>query len=246
MSGHSKWHSIKRKKGAADAKRGQEFTKLANAIAAAAKDGADADLNFKLRLAIDKAKAANMPNANIEKSIARGSGQLGGQQIQEVLYEGYGPGGVAILIECATDNKNRTYSDVRTAFTKNGGNMAEPGAVAFQFQQKGVINVKTDDLDSSTLNAIDAGADDIEEDEGTITIYTKPTVLNNVRMKLQEAGEQIESAELSYEPSQTVPITDSDKANKIIRLMDALDELDDVTATHSNFDIPTEILESAL
>lgn len=244
MSGHSKWASIKRKKGAADAKRGQSFTKLANAIALAARDGGDPDLNFKLRLAIDRAKAANMPNANIDKSIARGTGQLKGSQIDEVIYEGYGPGGIAVIVQGATDNKNRALTDVRTAFSKNGGNMAEPGAVAFQFQQKGVIILKTEDPDTTTLNAIDAGAVDIDTEEDSVTVYTKANELNAVRTKLDEAGETIESADLSYVPSQTIPISEAETANKIIRLMDALEELDDVTTTFSNFDIPAEILES--
>lgn len=244
MSGHSKWHSIKRKKGAADAKRGAEFTRLGNAIAVAAKDGPDPSMNFKLRLAIDKAKAANMPNANIEKSIARGSGQLGGAQIQEVIYEGYGPGGVAIIIECATDNKNRTLPEVRTAFTKGGGNMAESGAVAFQFNKKGVIVLKSTDKDTSLLAAIDAGASDVEDDDNIVTVYTNASALNAVQTKLQEAGEVIESAELSYVPTTTVPISDKETAEKIIRLIDTLEELDDVTTTTNNADIEAAILES--
>lgn len=243
MSGHSKWHSIKRKKGAADAKRGAEFTRLANAISIAAKDGADPEMNFKLRLAIDKAKSANMPNANIEKSIARGSGQLGGAQIQEVVYEGYGPGGVAVIVECATDNKNRTLSDVRNAFNKGGGNMAESGAVAFQFSKKGIIVLKPIDKDASMLNAIDAGVDDIEEDEGTLTLYTSANQLNSVRSKLQELGELIESAELAYVPTTTVPIIEEVTAQKIVKLIDALEELDDVSSTTNNADIDTAILE---
>lgn len=244
MSGHSKWHSIKRKKGAADAKRGAEFTRLANAVAIAAKDGADPEMNFKLRLAIDKAKAANMPNANIEKSIARGSGQLGGAQIQEVVYEGYGPGGVAVIVECATDNKNRTLSDVRNAFNKGGGNMAESGAVAFQFSKKGIIVLKPGDKDASMLNAIDAGVDDIEEDKGTLTLYTSANQLNSVRSKLEELGEVLESAELAYVPTTTVPISDEATAHKIVKLIDALEELDDVSSTTNNADIETAILES--
>lgn len=244
MSGHSKWHSIKRKKGAADAKRGAEFTRLANAIAIAAKDGADPEMNFKLRLAIDKAKAANMPNSNIDKSITRGSGQLGGAQIQEVVYEGYGPGGVAIIVECATDNKNRTLSDVRNAFNKGGGNMAESGAVAFQFSKKGIIVLKPDDKDTSMLNAIDAGVDDIEEDEGMITLYTSANQLNNVRSFLQEKGEVIDSAELAFVPTTTIPVAETATAQKIVKLIDTLEDLDDVSSTTNNADIETAILEN--
>src|SRR5688572_17886623 len=235
MSGHSKWSTIKRQKALTDAKRGAVFTKLANAIAIAARGGADPSMNFALRLVLDKARAANMPAANIQRAIDRGSGKLGGAAIEEVTYEGYGPGGIAVIVQCATDNKNRTYSDVRAAFSKNGGSMAEPGAVAFQFQQKGVIILKPADIDTSTLNAIDAGADDVEEDQGMLTVYTKATELNAARTQLAEAGEVVESAELSYVPSQTIPISEPDMAKKVIRLMDALEELDDVTATFSNF-----------
>src|SRR6266567_4487619 len=164
MSGHSKWSTIKRQKGVKDAARGAVFTKLGNAIAIAARSGPDPEMNFALRLAIDKAKAANMPSANIQRSIDRGSGKLGGAQIQEVMYEGYGPGGVAIMVECATDNVNRTLPDVRTAFTKHGGNMAEKGAVAFQFSRKGVIRTSfLGDIDEAMLNVIDAGAEDADD-----------------------------------------------------------------------------------
>lgn len=243
MSGHSKWHSIKHKKGAADAKRGQQFTKLSNAIAIAARGGADPEVNFSLRLAIDKAKAANMPNSNIEKAVLRGSGQLEGEQIQEVTYEGYGPGGVAIIVEGATDNKNRTYSDIRTAFSKNGGNMAETGAVAFQFEQKGVIVIEVDDTEAATLVAIEAGAEDVEEDSGVLTVYTAPKELNAVRTNLQDAGLKLTSAELGYEPTQIVPVEDAQTAKKVLNLMEVLDGLDDVTNTYSNFDISEAVLE---
>lgn len=241
MSGHSKWSTIKRQKGAKDAARGAIFTKLGNAIAIAARSGADPEMNFSLRLAIDKAKAANMPSANIQRSIDRGSGKLGGEQIQEVMYEGYGPGGVAILVECATDNINRTYPEVRTAFTKHGGNIAEKGAVAFQFDRKGSIRVKGVG-DELMLQAIDAGAEDVQEEEGESVIYTDPKELAKVRQNLQDAGLEIVEAELTFVPNNTIEITDKDTAGKIIRLMDALDELDDVTATHTNFDIPEDLL----
>lgn len=241
MSGHSKWSTIKRQKGAKDAARGAMFTKLGNAIAVAARSGADPDMNFSLRLAIDKAKAANMPTANIQRSIDRGSGKLGGAQIQEVMYEGYGPGGTAILVEAATDNINRTLPEVRLAFSKHGGNLAEKGAVAFQFEQKGMIRVKGsgDDL---VLQALDAGAEDVTEEDGESVIYTDPKQLAKVRDTLREAGIEVLEAELTFEPKNTVEITDKDTAGKVIRLMEALDDLDDVSATHTNFDIPEDLL----
>lgn len=245
MSGHSKWATIKRKKGAADAKRGQAFTKLANTIALAAREGSDPGMNFKLRLAIDKAKAANMPVANIEKSIARGSGQLQGAQIEEITYEGYGPDGVAILVECATDNRNRTYGDVRTAFSKHGGNLAETGAVAYLFEKKGIIQIESDDPDTLTLAAIDAGADDVEVEGQSITVYTLAKELASVRSKLEQSGITIESAELNYVPKQTITISNEEASRKIIGLMESLDALDDVINTHSNFDISADALETA-
>lgn len=242
MSGHSKWSTIKREKGAKDAARGALFTKLGNAIAIAARSGADADMNFALRLAIDKAKAANMPTANIQRSIDRGSGKLGGEQIQEVMYEGYGPAGVAILVECATDNLNRTYPEVKLAFSKHGGNIAEKGAVAFQFERKGVIRVQGagDDL---MMQALEAGAEDVQEEDGESVVYTDPKELAKVREGLQTAGVPIVEAELTFVPNNTVHITDEVTAGKIMRLMDALEASDDVTATHVNFDIPDELIK---
>ena len=243
MSGHSKWATIKRQKAANDTKRGAVFTKLGNAIAIAARNGADPEMNFALRLAIDKAKAANMPAANIQRSIDRGAGKGGGAQLQELMYEGYGPGGTAIMVECATDNINRTYPNVRLAFTKHGGRLAEKGAVAFQFDRKGTVRVSGsgDDL---TLAAIDAGAEDIQEEDNESVIYTDPKNLANVRDSLGKSGFTILDAELSYVPKQTISVSDKETAGKILRLMDALDELDDVTATHTNFDIPEELLGS--
>ena len=243
MSGHSKWSTIKRQKGAKDAARGAIFTKLGNAIAIAARSGADPDMNFALRLAIDKAKAANMPNANIQRSIDRGSGKLGGETIQEVMYEGYGPGGVAILVEAATDNLNRTLPEVRTAFAKHGGNLAEKGAVVFQFEQKGMIRVKGAG-DDVMLAAIDAGANDVEEEDSESVIYTDPKELAKVRDNLKDAGLEITEAELTYVPTNTVEVKDAVTAGKIMRLMDALEELDDITNTHVNFDIDEELLDA--
>ena len=236
MSGHSKWSTIKRQKGAKDAARGAVFTKLGNMIAIAARGGADPEMNFSLRLAIDRAKAANMPNANIQRSIDRGSGKLGGEQIQEVMYEGYGPGGVAILVECATDNINRTYPEVRLAFSKHGGNIAEKGAVAFQFDRKGVIRVKGTGEDL-LLQILDAGADDAIEEEGETIVYTDPKELAKVRDNLQESGIEIAEAELTFVPNNTVEINDEVTQGKVMRLMEALEGLDDITNTHTNFDI---------
>ncbi len=241
MSGHSKWSTIKRQKGAKDAARGAVFTKLGNAIAVAARNGADPDMNFSLRLAIDRAKAANMPNANIQRSIDRGSGKLGGAQIQEVMYEGYGPGGVAIMVECVTDNVNRTLPEVRLAFSKHGGNLAEKGAVAFQFERKGVMRLKGTG-DEVMLQALEAGALDAEEDNGELVVYTDPKDLANVRSALSQAGLELLDAELSFVPTNTVEISDEATAGKVMRLMDALDELDDVSGTHTNFDIPEQFV----
>jgi YebC/PmpR family DNA-binding regulatory protein len=240
MSGHSKWSTIKREKGAKDAARGAIFTKLGNAIAIAARSGTDPEINFALRLAIDKAKAANMPTSNIERAIARVADK-NAAQLQEVLYEGYGPGGVAILVECATDNINRTYPDVRLAFSKHGGNIAEKGAVAFQFDQKGMIRVKGkgDDL---LMQALDAGAEDVQEEGEESVLYTQPTALAKVRDALRTAGVEILEAELTFVPNTTIEVSSKETAGKIMRLMDALEDLDDVVTTHVNFDIPEEFL----
>lgn len=244
MSGHSKWSTIKREKGAKDAARGAVFTKLGNALAMAARSGTDPDTNFTLRLAIDKAKAANMPSANIQRAIDRVKDKSAAQ-LQEILYEGYGPGGTAILVECATDNINRTYPEVRLAFSKHGGNIAEKGSVAFQFDRKGMIRVKQGDLSSDDLlmAAIDAGAEDVqEEDGGESVVYTAATDLAKVRDALKDSGLQITEAELTYVPNNTVEVTDEATAGKIMHLMDALESLDDVSTTHVNFDIPESLL----
>lgn len=241
MAGHSKWAKIHRGKAIEDAKRGAIFTKLGNNIAVAAKAGGDPDLNFALRLAIDKAKAANMPANNIQRAVDRGSGKLGGEQIQEILYEGYGPAGTAILVECATDNINRTYPDVRLAFSKHGGNIAEKGAVAFQFDRKGSIIVKGSGEDL-LLQVLDAGAEDAEEEDGELQIYTDPKELAKVRDALKEQGLEVLEAELTYVPQNTIEITDEAAIGKITRLMDALENLDDVTGTHVNFEIPENLM----
>lgn len=241
MSGHSKWSTIKREKGVKDAARGAVFTKLGNTIAMAARGGTDPEANFALRLAIDKAKAANMPSANIQRAIDRIKDK-NAAQLQEILYEGYGPGGVAILVEVATDNINRTYPMVKLAFSKHGGNIAEKGAVAFQFDHKGMIRVAAtgDDL---LLTAIDAGAEDVQEEGDESVVYTAATDLARVRDALRAAGVEVTEAELTYVPNATIEITDKDTAGKIMRLMDALDEVDDVSNTHVNFDIDESLLQ---
>jgi len=241
MSGHSKLSTIKREKGAKDAARGALFTKLGNAIALAARGGADPDMNFALRLAIDKAKASNMPMANIQRSIDRGSGKLGGEQIQEVMYEGYGPGGVAVLVECATDNLNRTYPEVKLAFSKHGGNIAEKGAVAFQFERKGMIRVKGSG-DELMMQALEAGADDVPDEGQESVVYTDPKELAKVREALTAAGIEVTEAELTFVPNNTVEVTDEATIGKIMRMMDALEGNDDVTNTYVNFDIDDSLL----
>jgi len=242
MSGHSKWSTIKRQKGVTDAKRGAVFTRLGNLIAIAARGGADPALNSTLAMAIEKAKAANMPMANIERAIQRVSDKSAAQ-LTEVMYEGYGPGGVGILVETATDNLNRTYPEVKLAFSKHGGNMAEKGAVAFQFEHKGMIRVKGTGEDQ-LLTILDCGAEDaIEEGDETI-VYTDPKSLASVRDALKAANLEVIEAELTYVPKSTIEITDKDTAGKIERLMDALDDQNDVTATHTNFDITEEAMSN--
>jgi YebC/PmpR family DNA-binding regulatory protein len=241
MSGHSKWATIKRQKSANDAKRGALFTKLGNQLAVAARSGSDPSMNSALAMVVDKAKKAGMPSANIERSISRASDK-NAAQLEEIMYEGYGPGGVAILVECATDNKNRTYPDVRLAFSKNGGNMAEPGSVAYQFSRKGVIRAKGtgDDVE---LAAIEAGAEDIftEEENDETVVHAAPNQLAQVRDQLKNSGLEITDAELTYVPNNTLEITNKEVARKVMNLMDALDDLDDVVNTHTNFDIAENI-----
>lgn len=235
MSGHSKWETIKRAKSANDAKRGALFTKLGNAIAIAARNGTDPDMNFSLRLAIDKAKAANMPTANIERAIARVSDK-NLAQLEEVMYEGYGPGGVAILVECATDNTNRTYPFVKTAFGKHGGSIADKGSVAYQFERVGLIRIKGSDEDL-LLKILDAGASDVAEDGEQMFIYVEPKMFADVRDNLKAQNINIDDAELTYRPKNVVKITDEITQSKILRLMEALEELDDVTNTYVNFEL---------
>lgn len=245
MSGHSKWSSIKHKKGIADQRRGAAYTKLANLLTVAAKQGGgDPEMNFKLRLAIAKAKAANMPLTNIDRAIKRAVEGSGSAQVEEIMYEGYGPGGVAVMVEVATDNRNRTAAEVRSAFTKHGGSLGTNGSVAFQFDQKGVINLKASDAEQAIMDAIEAGADDIEEDSDGVIVYTAANQLEAVRSKLAEQGYDVDSAELAFIPKTTVAVNDAKTAGTLMRLMDALDELDDVANTYANFDIPEEVMEA--
>lgn len=239
MSGHSKWSTIKRAKEASDAKRGAVFTKLGNQIAIAAKGGTDPATNSTLALAIERAKAANMPLNNIQRAIDRVADKTAAQ-LQEVVYEGYGPGGTGIIIEAATDNKNRTFPEVRTAMTKNGGTMAESGSVAFQFTRKGVLRVVGSGEDT-LLEVLDAGAEDAIEEEGEIIVYTAANELAKVRQSLKDAGLEVKDAELQYVPNNIIEITDAEVARKIMKVMDALDDLDDVTNVHSNFEIAVDM-----
>jgi YebC/PmpR family DNA-binding regulatory protein len=235
MSGHSKWSTIKRQKGLNDAKRGALFTRIGNQIAIAARGGADPKTNPTLAMAVEKARSANMPMQNIERAIQRVADK-NAAQLQEVTYEGYGPGGVGILVECATDNLNRTFPEVKHSFAKHGGNIAAAGAVAYLFTHKGVIRIPATG-DEAMLAALDAGAEDVIEENDDLVIYTDAKQLASVRDKLQQAGIQVKEAELTYMANQTVEISDSETAQKIMNLMDALDELNDVVATHTNFDI---------
>lgn len=243
MSGHSKWASIKHKKGALDAKRGKIFTKLGSEIAIAARDGADPDANFRLRLAIQKAKQSNMPAANIDRSIARGAGTAGGAALDELTYEGYGPAGVAVMVQALTDNRNRTASDVKLAFSKHGGTLGSQGSVAYLFETKGVLVCTTDaDTDEVTLAAIEAGALDIDDSGEQVIIYTKPSELEAIRMAVGENN--IESSDVEQIASQTIAVEDAGKAGTLMRLIDALEDLDDVATVTANYDIAESILES--
>ncbi|HEY8001412.1 MAG TPA: YebC/PmpR family DNA-binding transcriptional regulator [Solirubrobacterales bacterium] len=246
MSGHSKWASIKHKKAATDAKRGQLFTKLARAIAVAAREGgADPDSNFTLAAAIEKAKGYSMPKDNIQRAIDRGAGAgAGDEQIERVVYEGYGPGGAAVLVDTLTDNRNRTGAEVRNLFDKSGGNLGEPGSVAWQFEKKGVILVDGDRFSEDDLMpAIDAGAEDVVLDDDVLKLTTDPTALSAVRSALEGAGVEVQSADLAMEPNAVVEIGEEREARALVRLMEALDDHDDVEAVHANFDIPEALLE---
>ena len=243
MSGHSKWSQIKRQKGANDVKRGAVFTKMGREISVAARaGGGDPDGNFRLRLAIERARAINMPLDTIKRAIEKATGGGEGEQFEEITYEGYGPGGVAILIETATDNKNRTAADIRSVLTKAGGQLAAPGSVAWQFEQRGVILLAAGgDAEDLELLAIDAGADDVDSTGEQVEVYTRPTDLETVRRALEAAGVKIESAELSMSPKNTIEL-DVSKARQALRLLDILEEHDDVQRVTANFEIPEALM----
>jgi YebC/PmpR family DNA-binding regulatory protein len=247
MSGHSKWSQIKRQKGANDAKRGATFTKITREIAIAAREGGgDPDANYRLRLAMDKARSVNMPADNIKRAIERAAGGGAAEQYEEIVYEGYGPGGVALLVEAATDNRNRTVADVRSLFTKSGGQLAGAGAVAWQFEPRGVVVVPRNgvDPDEVALTAIDAGAEDVYTEGDPIEILTDPGHLEALRKSLEEAGVAVDSAEVAMAAKNPIEIDDT-VVRQNMRLIEALEELDDVQRVTANFDLPAEILAEA-
>jgi YebC/PmpR family DNA-binding regulatory protein len=248
VSGHSKWHQIRRKKGAVDARRGREFSKLARAIIVASREGGpDPAGNLALQNAIEKAREASMPKDNIERAIARGAGAGGdGAAYERITYEGYGPGGVAIFVEALTDNRNRTASEVRHLFSKNDGNLGESGSVAWLFEREGVLLVDADSIDEDelTLAAADAGAEDVVREGSSFRVTCAPEDLGGVRAALAAAGIPTESVEATMIPKTTVSIEDEAVAKKILRLMEALEENDDVQDVYANFDIPERVMEA--
>ena len=250
MSGHSKWSSIKHKKGAADAKRGKLFSKLSRAIIVAAKEGGgDPANNLALQNAIEKAKSYSMPKDNIDRAIAKGSGaDADADAFESIVYEGYGPEGVAVIVEALTDNRNRTAADVRHMFAKNGGNLGATGAVAWQFDRRGVVVVPADGVDEEALLlvAADGGADDIERDGDVFQVTSAPEVLASVRTAVEAAGFSVDSAELQLVPKTTVAVDDEAKARQVMRLIDELEDNDDVQDVYANFDIPEQVLEAVI
>jgi YebC/PmpR family DNA-binding regulatory protein len=247
MSGHSKWATIKRKKAANDAKRSNQFAKLLRAIEVAAREGGgDPAANMTLASAVEKARSASVPGDNIDRAIKRGSGaDADGAKYEEITYEGYAPGGVAVMVEVLTDNRNRTGADIRNIFSKNGGSTSEPGAVAWQFDRKGQIIVpRSVDEEELMLTALDAGAEDIVDDGDTWRVTTPPTELHAVRTALDEGDIPVDSSDLTMVPQATIALDTAESAKKVLRLIDALDEQDDVQAVHANFDIPDAILET--
>ena len=250
MSGHSKWSSIKHKKGAADAKRGQLFSKLSRAIIVAAKEGGpDPAANLTLQNAIEKARSYSMPKDNIERAIAKGSGaDAEGSSFETVIYEGYGPEGVAVLVEALTDNRNRTASEVRHLFAKHGGNLGTTGAVAWQFERKGVVLVPADGVDEDALVLVvaEAGAEDVELDGSSFVVTSEPDALSAVRVAVETAGFAIESVELAMVPKVTVAVGDESVARQLIRLVEGLEDTDDVQDVYANFDIPEAVLEAVV
>jgi YebC/PmpR family DNA-binding regulatory protein len=246
MSGHSKWATIKRKKGKADAERGRKFTRLIKEISVAAREGGgDPDGNPRLRTAIATAKAENMPADNIKRAILKGTGELPGVSYESTTYEGYGPGGVALYLEVLTDNKNRTVSDIRHILTKYGGNLGANGCVAWMFDKKGVITVELDATDEDTLMeiAVEAGADDINTDSGAYEITMDPSVLDDVRQAIENKGIKIESAEVTMIPQTTTRLEKESEASSMLKMMDLLEENEDVQKVYANFDIDQELME---
>jgi YebC/PmpR family DNA-binding regulatory protein len=247
MSGHSKWSQIKRQKGANDARRGATFTRITREIAIAAREGGgDPDANYRLRLAMEKARSVNMPADNIKRAIERASGSGAADQYEEIIYEGYGPGGVATLVEAATDNRNRTAAEVRSIFAKSGGQLAGAGSVAWQFQPRGVVLATGNGLDPDdiALAAIDAGAEDVDVEGDPLEIVTEPGSLEAVRKALEEAGVSVESAEISMQPTNAVEV-EATVVRQNMRLIETLEELEDVQRVTANFDLPEEILAEA-
>jgi YebC/PmpR family DNA-binding regulatory protein len=246
MAGHSKWANIKHRKGRQDAKRGKLFGKLAKAIEVAAREGGgNVDFNPTLATAVDKAKAASMPNDNIERAIKRGTGEVEGAVYEEFFYEGYGPGGVALYVHVLTDNRNRAASDVRSTFSKHNGNLGEPGSVGYLFEQKGLIVVAGEE-DDVMLTALDAGAQDVRDaGEGSWEVITEAGDMRDVRDALSAGGFEVESADVTQLPSNLVPVEESN-AKKVLRLIDALDDLDDVQSVFSNYDIDDKVMEKVL
>ncbi len=246
MAGHSKWANIKHRKGRQDAARGKLFGKLAKAIEIAAREGGgNPDFNPTLATAVFKAKAASMPNDNIDRAIKRGTGEVEGAIYEEIWYEGYGPGGVALYVQILTDNRNRAASEVRTAFTRSGGSLGEPGSVGYLFSQKGLV-VASGDEDEVMLAALEAGAEDVVDNgDATFEVVTSPSDLGPVRTALEEAGIEVVSADVTQRPSTWIPVGESD-ARKLLRLIDALDDLDDVQSVHANYDIDDAVMESVL
>lgn len=246
MSGHSKWATIKRKKGAADAARSKEWAKLLRFVEVAAREGGgNVDANPTLATAVQKAKSSSVPNDNIQRAIKRGTGELQGESYEEISYEGYGPGGVAVLVQCLTGNRNRAAQDVRSAFNGNGGKMAEPGSVSWMFEPKGVVIVAqgSGSEEDVFLIAVDAGAEDVRPSEESIEIITPPDAVKPVQEAVAAAGIAVESAELTQVPKTTVPVDGAD-AKRVLNLVDALEELDDVQDVYANFDISDDVLAS--
>nr|WP_321503511.1 YebC/PmpR family DNA-binding transcriptional regulator [uncultured Dethiosulfovibrio sp.] len=245
MSGHSKWANIKHRKAAQDAKRGNLFQKLVKAIIIAAKEGGgDPSTNVRLKAALDRAKAASVPANNIDRAIKRGTGEIEGALYEELVYEGYGPEGVAVIIECLTDNKNRTTPEIRVLLDRSGGSLGATGSVSWMFERRGVINLSGDSLDEEELMeaALECGAEDVERDDGFV-VYTNPSDLNEVKEALEARGYGIENAESQMVPKTTVVVSNPDKAKKILKLMDMIESHDDVQSVASNFDIPQEIMD---